>query len=129
VTYVADGVLCDIDAVFEDALSTRLAGSWCASGSNNLVWGRLDVVFCVEVEEVLILLPVVVLPLVLPVLIAVLVVLVWIVLVGIVLFWAIVWLVVVCWSSYSNGSAEDSEHSRCGEMHVERLSVLHKIVR
>jgi hypothetical protein len=64
-THVTDGVLSDINAVLEDALGTRLARCRCASGSNDLVWGSLDIVLGVVVEEVLILLPVVVLPLLL----------------------------------------------------------------
>jgi hypothetical protein len=120
IAYVADCVLSNIDSVLEDALSTGLAGGGCTSGSDNLVGSGLDVVLGVEVEEVLVLLPVVVLPLVLPVLFAVLVIL----LLVVVLLGLRLGLVVVCGSSYGDGSAEDSEGCGGGEMHDELLFVV-----
>ena len=57
---VADGVLSDVDAVFEKTLGTGLTGSRGASGRDDLVRSRLNDILCVEVEELLVLLPAVV---------------------------------------------------------------------
>lgn len=54
---VADGVLSNVDAVFEEALGAGLTGCRGAGGGDDLVWGGLDDILGVEVEELLILLP------------------------------------------------------------------------
>lgn len=101
---VADGVLGNVDAVFEEALGAGLTGSRCAGGCDDLVGCGLDDVFGVEVEELLVLLPAVVLsvPFGIPVLLA-------------------VGLVVVLASSGScegKRSGDESEESGGGEMHI-----------
>lgn len=69
-TYVADGVLGNVDAVLEDALCAGLAGCGRLVGCDDLVGGRFDDVFRVEVEDLLVL-PAIVRPLVIEVLLAV----------------------------------------------------------
>jgi len=101
---VADGVLSDVDAVFEEALGAGLTGCRCARVGDDLVGCGLDNVFGVEVEELLVLLPAVVLsvPFGVKVLLA-------------------VGLVVVLAGSGSGegkGSGDESEEGGGGEMHV-----------
>lgn len=116
-TYVANSVLCNVDAILEDTLGSWLA--WCRGTAvgNNLVWCSLDVVFGVEVEELLVLLPVVVLPLVVPVFLAVLVVLLLVVLLGLVVTAGL------CGRSSDSDGAQDSEECCGGEMHRESIYV------
>jgi hypothetical protein len=116
-TYVANGVLRNINAVLEDTLGSWLA--WCRSTAvgNDLVWCGLDVVLGVVVEELLILLPVIVLPLVLPVFLAVLVVLLLVVLLEL-----LVTAGLRGGSSDSDGT-QDSEECCGGEMHRESMYV------
>jgi hypothetical protein len=59
--YVADCVVGDVDAVLEEAFCARLAGGGDLGGVDDLVGGRFYDVGCVEVEELLVLFPVVVL--------------------------------------------------------------------
>lgn len=70
---VADSVIRDVDAVLEQALCAGLAGGRDLGCVDDLVGGGFDDVFGVEVEELLILLPIIVflLPLVVQVLLAV----------------------------------------------------------
>lgn len=75
-TYVANGVLLNVDAILEDTLGARLTRSGLTACGDNLVWGGLHIVLIAEVEELLALLPLVAFPLVLPVLVAILDVLV-----------------------------------------------------
>jgi len=116
-TYVANGVLSDVDAVLEDTLGTWL--SWCRGTAvgNNLVWCGLDVVLGVEVEELLVLLPVVVLPLLVPVFLAVLVVLLLVVLLGLMVTAGL------CGGSSDSDGAQDSEECCGGEMHCKLFYV------
>jgi hypothetical protein len=115
-TYVADGVLSDVDTVLEDTLGAWLAWCRCSAVGNDLVWCGLDVVLRVEVEQALALLPLITLPLALPVFITVLLILVLVV----------VGLVVVCVGGrggYSNRSAQDREKCGGGEMHDDRFPI------
>jgi hypothetical protein len=70
-TYVADGVLGDVDAVLEDAFCARLARCGRLVCCDDLVGCRFDDVFGVKVEELLVVLPAVMRPLVVKVLLAV----------------------------------------------------------
>lgn len=74
-TYVADGVLLNVDAKLVDALGSGLSRNSKVGIVDDLVRSCLHEDLVAEVEDLLILLPVVVLPLVVPVLVAVLVVL------------------------------------------------------
>jgi hypothetical protein len=73
-TYVADGVVCDVDAILEETLGTRLTRCGSLVGADDLFRNGLYNVFSIEVEDLLVLLPVVILllPLVVEVLLAVL---------------------------------------------------------
>jgi len=101
---VADGVLSDVDAVFEEALGAGLTGSRCAGVGDDLVGCGLNNVFGVEVEELLALLPAVVLsvPFGVPVLLAV----------------GLVVLLAGSGSGEGEGSGDESKEGRGGEMHV-----------
>ena len=111
-TYVANGIVSNIDAVLEQTLSTRLTRSGNLVGADDLVWSCLNDVLSVEVEEHLVLFPVVVLlvPLVVEVLLAVLDV-------GLPVRRLVVGL--SSRSSNDKSRGQESEESGCGEVHLE----------
>lgn len=124
---VTNSVFRDVNSIFEDTLGTRLAWLWCAIGSDDLIWGCLDVVLGIEVEEFLIFLPLITFPLVLPVFFTVLVVFIFVVSMLTVINWSsclYIWKVSSCLGSssykgliYHKGSAQDGEQCRSCEMH------------
>jgi hypothetical protein len=111
-TYVADGVLLDVDTVLEDAFGARLARSCGAVVRDDLVWRGLHHVLGVEVEELLRLLPTVALPFLVPVFIAILVVLVPVVIRGLVVWGC-------SGSGNCEGCAEEGEEGWGGKEHNE----------
>ena len=108
-TYVTDGVVGNVDAVLEQTLSTRLAGCGNLGGVDDLVGGGLDNVLGVEVEDFLVLLPLVILlvPLVVEILLAV--------------ADFLVGVLVELNSRSGDGKSrsQESDESRCGEVHLE----------